>query len=842
MLVSIFIFAWFTWPLPRHVQEGVVSSHRPEIGGPRYMIPGDHLQLMYHFELMKGFLTGQTPWFHNLYEFNTGDDAATLKYDMYYAPFSWVYTLGALGGSPGLGWNLASFASIFFSVWGTWLLVRRFPAPLAVQLTAAAVGVGLPYRWITLLHGSPTGFAMVYVPWVLYGLHVSVIDRTSRGGWIAGLSLLLSAWGDIHTFFFLGLLTPFWCLFVFYLQPIPSWKSKELRNLIYSLRGFIVFGFIVGIQALAIRLYLTDGSMAGGRTVEEVMLFSPEPGGLLSLNPDHTHNHLYLTYSVLILVIFSIAISVKFLKRRAAISGKRLIILHTSFFLLLISLVILALGPSLFTRISPLYWRMLTRIIPPYGMIRQTTKIYAILPPLLAVFIILPFSSIHIPSAWNRKLNVIALILGSLFLMESQSRMSPTICFLDEGSAAYRAIREHAESLGEHPRALGIVLWPGDSHWTSVKQYFAMMDRVRLVNGYRPNIPGGYYEHIFLRFKPLNQGFASDELLDELLDRGIRNLILHEDAFPEQVSPFSVSATLSHLLDHPRIRLLKQDQAVWAFEIMSEASEEHRIQTDWSAASSARMWHLIRFVKPESRDIIADEDAFRNQLLRLSPESDPVSIPHDSMPHFENLRMLLRVRGQGQLTVVFQIGSLPSETVSTPIDTGDWTWVEIPFPTFEGFQQNITTELNAPNGFLEMDLGTLQMGSSTLDLSVGESMVFSAPTLFRAGYTDLTENHVVLHPEKIAFADVFYGPRQVFPKGKYRITLHYHAESQKGEIGSFRIREPMSSQTAPVILPGGDTVAELDITLSEPYPLVFAFTYFRTDVVRLVSVEIHRVE
>jgi len=841
VLASLLLFAWFTWPLPLNIVDGVASSHRPETGAPRYSIPGDHLQLMYHFDLMKGFLTGRTPWFHNLYEFNLGNDAATLKYDMYYAPFSWVYTVGALGGHPGFGWNLASFASIFFSVLGTWCLVRRFPAPVSVQLAATALGVGLPYRWITLLHGSPTGFAMVYVPWVLYGLHLAIVGRQRRGGWLAGVCLLLSAWGDIHTFFFIGLLTPFWCLFVFYLQPSPSWKPAEIRRLAIALHGFIVFGCVVVLQALAIRLYLTDGTMAQGRTLREVLLYAPGTGGLLGRDPGNPHNEIYLTYFGLLLVLVLIAYSFFSRRQPDAVRSLRRITLQILVLAAIAGVVLLSMGPRPFGGLSQKYWQVLTQIIPPYGMIRQTTKVYAILPTLLAVCLVLPFALRTRPPLWSRNASLLVLALGALFLLESQARIHPTISLLDQRNPAYTAIRENAESLGEVPRALGIVLWPGDAHWTSVKQYFGMLDGIRLVNGYRPNIPDGYIENVFLRFKPLNQGFASDEMLDDLLERGIRHLILHEDAFPEQVSPFSVSVTLSRLLAHPRIRVLKQKQAVWAFEILPEAADEHRIQTDWDFVSSARLWHLIRFAEAGSPQLVQDPDAFRGHLIRLDADAGVFTLPIDPTRHVDSLRLKLRVRGEGLLNASFRFGSEEPEALQKAINTSEWSWIELPFPPFEGFELEIESRLSVSEGTVDLDLGTFVIGPSTMGMTPGETLTFPAPGLFRAGYTDLRQNKVVLIPDRVPYGEVFYGPRRIFPEGRYRVTLRYQAKAQ-GDIGRLRVREPLSAQSEPLILSGRQTEAVLEIDITEPYPLVLAFTYLRTDVVLLDSLEILRIE
>lgn len=840
LLASLLLFGWFTWPLPRHFVDGMISSHRPEVGAPRYVIHGDHLQLMYHFELMKGFMTGETPWFHNLYEFNLGDDAATFAPDMYYAPFAWVYAIGSIAGYPALGWNLASLFSVAFTLWGTWLLVRRFPAPLAIQIAATVCGVALPYRWVTLLHGSPTGFAMMYVPWILYGLHVSIRDRRMWGGWIAGLCLLMSAWGDIHTFFFVGLLTPFWCLFVFFQQERPKLDAREIRSLCLALTGFIVFGLLVVFQAVYIRAHLSDGSMAGGRTIQEVVLFSPEAGGLWDTDPDHRHNLIYLTYSGVFLALLSLGVAGFRWRTRTQSAETRVLVLHLLLFVAIFVVIFLSLGPRLSLRYGPRYWGWLTRLIPPYAMIRQTTKIYSILPTLLAVFVVLPFAY------WQPKrpklFAALAFVLLSGMLLESSGRMDPTISLVDEGSSAYAAVRENAEARGEDPRALVVVLWPGDSHWASLYQYYAMRHQIRLVNGYRPHVPAGYYENVFRRYLELNQGFASEEILDDLLSRGIRHLILHEDAFPEQVSPFGVSQTLARFLAHPRIRLMTRDHAIWSFEIMETASPEHEIETDWDYAAPTRLWHLIHHGEPEEVRVIHDPAAFREHLARLAPGDPPLLLSPYETIHRDSLRLALRVRGRGRVELSFRYGEGDAIPVSESVDSEDWVWVEFPFPAFEGFQHEIKAELRSAEGELDFDLATMLDGPSTLEIPVGDTVFLQAPVMFHAGYTDLADGAVVLEPDRAPHGEVVYGPRLILPEGRYQVVFRYESERGEGEVGSLRLREPNPGQLEAMPVLGTETSVKFTYTQEVALPVVFAFTYFRTDVVRVHSLEFTRIE
>ncbi|WFB37308.1 hypothetical protein P3T73_05980 [Kiritimatiellota bacterium B12222] len=839
----LLLLMWVSWPLPHYFAEGVISSHRPEVGAPRSVILGDHLQLMYHFELMKGFLTGETPWMYNLYEFNTGDDASTYFPDFYYAPFSVIYALGSMLGLPGLGWNMASFLSVVFGIWGTWKLVRSYHAPLSISIAATLFGSFLPYRWVTLLHGSPTGFAMVYVPWILYGLKIAIDQRKMRGGWIAGLALLLSAWGDIHTFFFSGLLVPFWCLFVFFSQAQPRITLSEMKDLAKSLSGFIVFGLLTVGQALFIKAHLSDGSMSEGRTVEEVALFSPNLAGLFDLNPDHPHNLVYLTYSGLLLLAFAVGMGIQRFRRQKDGPKLRFLLLGTSLFAAAGLIIILSMGPSLILEIGPKYWRLLCQVIPPYSMIRQPAKIFSILPPVLALCIVFPFAN-RKKLPWKH-LNLVILLLSLCLVAETAGRIKPTISLLDNGNAAYAAIRSQAEAQGKEPRALAIVLWPGDSHWSSLYQYYAIRHQIRMLNGYSPHVSEGYFDDVFMRYNPLNQGYADDALLDHLLARDTQFLVLHEDAFPEKVSPFGVGQTLSGLLAHPRIRLLTRENAIWSFEILQTASDDAIITTDWPYASPSMVWPLSYYgPKPDSEwpqlTQRQDPDAYQQQYVRLNADTSFLRLAPYPTFYRESLRISLRYRGKGKLQASFQAGEQALAPLHITLDAEEWTWTEIPFPAFEGFKNELSLQLKLSQGEADFDVAMMMEGPSVTDMKVGEEIFIPAASFFHAGYSEIEEaysGNVRMDPDRVPFDEVLYGPRLPFPAGRYHIIFRSMGTINEA-FGTLRVRKPIPGE--PMTIKQG----VLDFIYDHPSNLPFelAYTYPRSDAIRIQGVEIIRLE
>jgi hypothetical protein len=79
LIFFVMLWAVFSWPLGKHLFTGIPSSGTNlEKGNVIRMVPGDHLQLLYNFWLAKDMMSGDTPLFYNLYEFNTGSDEARL--------------------------------------------------------------------------------------------------------------------------------------------------------------------------------------------------------------------------------------------------------------------------------------------------------------------------------------------------------------------------------------------------------------------------------------------------------------------------------------------------------------------------------------------------------------------------------------------------------------------------------------------------------------------------------------------------------------------------------------------------------------------------------------------
>ena len=210
------LYAAFFAPALRHFSGAIPYTAYAGERAPLVLEQGDHLQLLYHFDLLDAYLGGDLPFFRNLWEFNTADEDRPARFDTCYAPFAMPYSLlRRCGATDAAAWNSCQFLSVFLGVLFCYALARRFGAGRTAALCLSAVSSCVPYRWVVLAGGSPTGFGMGLVPAVALGIDAAVRDRSLRGGFLAAAALVCCYAADLHCYLFAALSVPFWCAVAF---------------------------------------------------------------------------------------------------------------------------------------------------------------------------------------------------------------------------------------------------------------------------------------------------------------------------------------------------------------------------------------------------------------------------------------------------------------------------------------------------------------------------------------------------------------------------------------------------------------------------------------------------
>jgi hypothetical protein len=823
LVLTILLWSWMSWPLPVHATSGIPASpHRTEANPVRTMIAGDHLQFLYHLWLARDTLLLNTPLFYNLYEFNAGDDEACYATRKYYLPFSLFFTAGCLGGNQAIGWNVTGLLALWISFVFTWLLARRYARGNGETWLAACLATSFPYRWITLMGGSPTGLAMMWVPMILYGIDTMVRDRRAGGALLAGVSIYFAGWSDPHVLFFGALAAPCWGL-VCWLHTAQR-IFPHRRDLLSLLRAAWPLGamvLLILLQARGVQTNMEDTHVAdsGRRLISEVAIFSPSPAGILSTREQGMSNHIYVgLWTTMLAALAALAAGWRLRKGDREQWIGRVVpagLLLTG----MVGLVILSLGTR--NPGGTLWWLRLVKVLPPFGMIRQSAKIFVLLPSLLAVFLVMTLPHLLDALRVRRAGGLVYTAILLTILLDYGARINPTICKLDRKQEAYRAVKAHADATGRRAHVLGIPLWPGDSHWTSLNQYYVSLYRIRMMNGYRPTVRKTYMEDVYLRFESFNKGGYADAQLDELERRGIHYLVLHEDAFPEKVSPFPVSHTLYSLLEHPRIRLLAHDGPVWAFELVKGPGGSQPPLTSWPYRFPTRLWQAER-AQTTGGDIRTAVDTSGTRYVRLTGPDSSLTTSTYPLHGITNVCYLVRTRGSSRWNARAVAGAIETVTTIEGADSDGWTWHRIPVPVHPAYSP-LQMHIEPDTGVLDVDLAILGDATWPVD-GLAAPLVLPAPLFFHAGYTDPETGDVVLDADRESADVIFYGPKLPLPAGSYRITMDYRTEAPAGTVlGTLKSRYPSGLADPTPVVAGEPAVLDLALTTNLRLAIDFAF-------------------
>jgi len=843
LLISLVVATWATWPLARVFHEGMPSSNRPEVGGPRYMIPGDHLQFLYQLWMFADALEGKTPLFYHVYEFNQGNDRDRYELGTYYFPVCLLYTAGHLIGGQTVGWNLMVFATIWLVYLGTWLLVRRFTASPLTAAVASLPAILLPYFHVALLGGSPTGPGMVWVPVVLLGIDLAVRERKIWAGFMAGVVLFISSWVDLHVFFFMFLATPAWGLVcvAFAAERDGGLRRLPWRRMAVAVAPILVMMVLAYLQTSLVKHSLVDTLQSQGRTIEESLTFALRADGWLGWWPDNRHNLIYIGIWVTVILGMGLGLLAMDVWRLGARARGRLL-LYGLVLAAIGVIALLSLGPNVPLDKHHLVWRALRTLIPPFKMIRQPAKAYCLLGPFLAVA--LAFALDRIAALYRHRgvATVVVLALAAGCLWDYGRRLDPTICLLDHEQGAYRAVALDATACGRENRALALPIWPGDSHWNSLTEYYSTLYRTKMLNGYRPTVRRQYKTDVFERLSPMNLGIVTDAHLDYLLSKKIGYLIVQEDAFPDKVSPFPVVHTLRALLRQPRLEFLAQDRQAWAFKILPAGTPRAALSLPDKGAAypqlAARRWWGQDLAATNGLAVVTN--ATDNTIAaRLAGPADRLQLPPRYLESRDNVRYMLTARGSGILNGTFEADGKVVGTVGVAV-TSAWSWVELPVPSFAGGRDVVLT-LSAAGGTVDVDAITLMAGPWSW-LEPRQSVTLPAEAFFRVGYSDLRSGSVHLEAARSPCDVVFWASNLPVRPGRYHVTIDFDTPAAPGTLlGDLRIARADKAGAVSTLLRAGEP-AVVDYQHEGPQPMRLDLRFSRNGDLIIHCVIIQRVE
>jgi hypothetical protein len=445
-----------------------------------------------------------------------------------------------LTGDPPLGWGTASLSAL---LWGAAALFLIHLAAAALAALLRCDTGGMAARLARAL--APTALLALYLLRILWPIPY-------LGKVIMAAILLLSAANLLRLF-----------------RQLRGERPLELRPW-GIFRGRLTGVAALGAGAVAAFLWVfyvkgkifLGTAIEKGRSAGEAILYTPRLEDVV--RRVNERNEFYVYPGVVALLLILLVFLLPRLRRRSAAEGwVPLFYSGAALFAYL-----LCLGPR-GEVIAPLYGT-LRELAPFLAYGRVSSRAMILFVPLFAVLAGLAADALLAAVAGRgralRHLGGAILVAG--ILADYAPGSSIGLTRTPESSLAYESA---VRGLGEGGQLLELPLWPGDSAWSSVYQYWVTRYGHDMVNGYNPVVPAGYHQKVFQPLAGVNLGHLGKEEVAILRQLGVRRIMLHEDVFPSQVSPFPFRLTLENLSRSPYLRLVMHEEWLWLFEVRDDA-------------------------------------------------------------------------------------------------------------------------------------------------------------------------------------------------------------------------------------------------------------------------------
>jgi hypothetical protein len=437
-----------------------------------------------------------------------------------------------------IGWFTLGFYALLF--YFTWLLTSQMAASLTGQsLTGVRKKEALTYLPTLLLLMAPYP-SLFPLPFMRKGL------------------------------FFLTFAGIIFLKILFYRRQTWQLSSRVLRGLPWrKIVGMVLvialfISLAAGFSILNKKKLVGDSIVGKGRTWQEVTLYSPEIKDLFKRFNPSAEGFIYPGWVPAVLLLFLLV--EMFLAPAAWSRANRWRFWFFSGILILSYAI--ALG-AYFDPVLPVY-RVLYNYFPFFKYPRDPARIIFLCFLCWGIVVAFGLEGIkrHLldrkpgKGTWT---GIVLAAAAALVLWDYHPQKEIGLSRLDEGNPIYGALSRLPE---KKPVALGLPMFPGDSHQSSLYEYYMTQSRVPMVNGYSPVVAKRYVEKVFWPLIDLNVGEITREDYETLLKLKVTHVVHHQELYFYKVSPFSGHLAFKNLMDSPYLKLIMTNMEQSLFEVL----------------------------------------------------------------------------------------------------------------------------------------------------------------------------------------------------------------------------------------------------------------------------------
>lgn len=306
-----------------------------------------------------------------------------------------------------------------------------------------------------------------------------------------------------------------------------------------------------------------------GRGLDEVRLFSPHLADLFDPANVHMERLIFSGWVLLLLALIGLALLLPARPRQKP--GAALACLWAGLGLIF---GLLALGPSL--PALPLY-QALYRWLPYFNFPRVPGRMILMAALLLALLAGWVWRTLLARLPGRRWPTLATLGLAVLLAIDLWPPTPVGISLLPPPGPVEAAIRQELPPGAPSPqRLLGLPIWPGDSHQSSIYELTIARTGATMVNGYSPVVPLAYLEQIYQPLYPLDLGLVDAPALAVLRRLSAPLITFHDDdlVYPAKVSPFPPALARQRLLASGAVEPAAQSGNVFLLRLKPEAQPD----------------------------------------------------------------------------------------------------------------------------------------------------------------------------------------------------------------------------------------------------------------------------
>lgn len=347
------------------------------------------------------------------------------------------------------------------------------------------------------------------------------------------------------------------------LKHKEAFLSFDRSGIIPVITGVGVGLAIASAYLIHMRMTVFLPSIAGkGRTIAEVLLFSPRVGNFFSQPYPFNEKYVFLGLGLLVLAISGL---IPLFKSRVKDPGPAALAGLLAFLAL-----ILTLGPTM--PYFPLY-QLFYEYLPFFNYPRVPARFVMIGFIFLGLLAALGLTGLRnrlVAKGWGRLGTGLSLLIILLVSVEYHTGHSVGLSLMQGDNRIYEEIKRY---LPKDRVVLELPIWPGDSHQSSVYEYTVTRTQRPMINGYAPVVARDYINQVFWPLYPLNHGELTQARFREMQRLKVGLLTFHDNPhlYSEKVSPFPRRLALKRLAASPWLKLIDHDEDVYLFKLAEKA-------------------------------------------------------------------------------------------------------------------------------------------------------------------------------------------------------------------------------------------------------------------------------